>query len=251
MIKSSFVPIFALVYSAIFATSFSFAKESSVGNSFIPSNTLIEIATYQQEKIIPLLTMLNTWIEREFSQYPYLYAAPKDRIVFPSDLILVNSKEALIALAKKEDSIVGMAAMISFDWKALHEEMYLNVLFPGLLDSVRASGLDPSKMLYVDYFLTQPAYHNDEQIVQALYDSIKAFAKSLGKTQVCFIQEKGCPYYRACVANSYQIEPWDEVIEGIQSTGIRSRASWPSLDKLGNTVEREHMLEFFYIDLDE
>jgi hypothetical protein len=249
MMHSSFIRFFALAYSTVCATSFSFALEQPVASNLVQSPASIEVTTYQKEEIIPLLTLLNDWIEREFSQYPYLYAAPEDRIIFPSDIILVNSKKALVALAKKEGSVVGMAAMISFDVDFLHTT-YLDGLFPHLLENVRASGLDPSKMLYVDYFITEPAYHNDEQIVQSLYESIKGFAKSLGKTQVCFIQERGCPYHPACPKKPYHIEPWGEIIQGVQDPGIRSRSSWPTIDQSGNAKETEHSPEFFFIDLD-
>src|SRR5262249_31628511 len=78
---------------------------------FTPLHTLLAekifIEAYQRENIVPLLPLLNSWGERAFSAYPYLLSSPKEQIVCPSDLIFVNSLNALVILAKKEDAILG------------------------------------------------------------------------------------------------------------------------------------------------
>ncbi len=217
--------------------SLSLAKE-------VPAQT-IEVTTYQREEIVPLLPLLNQWILREFSQYPYC-SPPKDLVVFPSDIIFVNSREALVALAKKEDQVIGMITLIAFDSPSLHA-MYLNQWFPHLLEEVRAHGFDPSKFLYVDYFLTEPSLHNDEQTVQALYQTLLHFAKKLGKTQLCYMADVGHPTNSG---GKYSVEPWGEVIYGFQSMEIRTIAILPTIDPTGGVKEREHTIEFFFKNLE-
>src|ERR1700687_4185204 len=85
----------------------------------------IQVETYRREEIIPLLPMLNAWADREFAQYPYLLFPSDEQIVCPSDLVFVNSRDAMIAVAKEEDKIVGLAAMISFDAPVVHA-LYFN-----------------------------------------------------------------------------------------------------------------------------
>jgi hypothetical protein len=199
------------------------------------------------KNITSILPLLHDWAVRAFSQYPYLHSPPKEAIASPFDLLLVNSKDAPVLLAKKGEKIVGMAALISFDSEPLHSS-YFNQPYPRLLEEMEAKGFDPSKMVYVGYFLAEPSYHNDEQVVQPVYEAIVNFAKSLGKTQICYTDDIGFPGHPAA-ATSQPIEPWGAVIQGVKATGVRIPISWPTLDATGNVKEIEHTLEFFVKDL--
>jgi len=210
----------------------------------------IHIETYRSENIIPLLTLLNEWTLREFAQYPYLFVPPKDQVIFPSDVTLVNSKDSMVVLAKKEGTVAGMAAFISFDSPVLHTTYltYLSNLV--LLDKFNELGFDPSRILYVDYFLTAPQWRNDAAIVNAVYDQIKDFAREKGKTQICFIMDVSQPKHSSA-QSKISIEPWEDVIGDFQSTGFRNVLAWPTLTEEGFAQEMEHTLEFFLKDLEE
>lgn len=146
----------------------------------------LHVETYQREAILPLLVTLNTWADRAFGHYPYLLSSSEEQIVCPSDLVFVNARDAMIALAKQEDKIVGIAAMISFDSPTLHT-MYFHRFH--IIDKCISLNIDPSKMLYVAYFLTDEECHNDLDIVDILYHCICNFALKLGKSQICFMED--------------------------------------------------------------
>jgi hypothetical protein len=211
-----------------------------------PLHTLlaeIYIEAYQRENIVPLLPFLNTWGERAFSAYPYLLCSPKEQIVCPSDLVFVNSTNSLIILAKKEDAILGLVAMISFDCPMLHA-MYFDRF--QLIEKMQRLQIDYSRMLYVAYFLTAPECHNDETIVDALYDKIRDFAKENGKTQLCFMDDIGDAEHRLKPLSKTYIEPWGDVIHGCTSLPLQITIAWPTIDAEG---DREHTLAFFAKDL--
>jgi hypothetical protein len=196
----------------------------------------ISVESYQQERIVALLPLLNTWADREFSHYPYLLSSPKDQIVCPSDLVFVNSSDALITLAESQGHIVGMAAMISFDSPVLHA-MYFDRF--RLFEKMQALGIDCTQMLYVAYFLTAPDCHNDPKVVKALYDRIVAFAQEKGKTQLCYMEDIGDPDH------PYRIEPWGDVIDGCKSLKLQVRIAWPTQTLDGPAQDLQHTLEFF------
>jgi len=220
-----------LLIAALFFSSNLLFAESNEGSD-------IQINTYKKENIIPLLTTLQEWSVREFGNAPYLYAPPKENIVAASDILFVNGKDALIALAKKEEQVVGIIALIAFD--AL--EQYFGV---DLFHRIQKAGFDPSQILYVGYFLTAPEYHNDPDVVQALYATCADYAKQLGKTQICYMDDVGLP---GAPPLNDQIEPWGAVIHGFKSTGVQISLSWPTKDS-DVVKEREHILEFYAKDL--
>ena len=231
----------------VFIPSFSQASSLKSLESHKNVDRSIQVTTFKGKNIISLLPLLHTWAAREFSQYPYFYSPPKDTIACPFDLILANSKDAVVILAKKGKKVVGMAALISFDSEPLHVS-YFNQRYPHLLEQMKEKGFEPAKMLYAGYFLTDPACHNDSQVVQLVYENIVSFAKSLGKTQVCYMDDIGFPGHPKA-ATSQPIEPWRAVIQGFQTTGIQIPISWPTLDQTDDVKEIEHTLEFFVKDL--
>lgn len=206
----------------------------------------VQIETYQAEQIVPLLPLLNTWAEREFSRYPYLLSSPKDQIVCPSDIIFVNSSDAMLALAKLQGKVVGMAAMISFDSPALHS-MYFERFH--LMEKMQALDVDCSRMLYVAYFLTAPEFHNDNHIVHALFSKVVDFAHQKGKSHLCFMEDIAQHDHPLKPVRKTFIEPWGEVICGFTSMNLRINISWPTVDADGAVKELEHALEFFVKDL--
>jgi hypothetical protein len=197
----------------------------------------IEVVLYRQEGIIPYLTTMYNWAVREFGQAPYLYAPPKEHLVSMSDLLLINSPKAALALAKKEGKIVGLVSFISFDAAELHSAYFTE---HDLLKKMRSSGFDPSRMLYVSSFLTAPEYHNDPAVVDALYATMINAAYEQGKSQLCYMEDIGYA--------PTKIEPWGVVIQNCKSTNIQVDISWPT--KQGNSSkELPHTLEFFVHNL--
>jgi len=238
--KRGLCKFIGLLIAALFVSSNLLFAESNEGSD-------IQINTYKKENIIPLLTTLQEWSVREFGKAPYFYAPPKENIVAPSDIFFVNGKDALIALAKKEDQVVGVISLIAFDALELQAQ-YFGQDTLGQVDlfhRIQKAGFDPSQILYVGYFLTAPECHNDHDVVQALYGACVDYAKQIGKTQICYMDDVGLP--GAPPLNDL-IEPWGTVINGFKSTGVQISHSWPTKDS-DEVKEREHILEFYVKDL--
>jgi hypothetical protein len=229
-------------FAALLFSLFSFAQAQTLCSEMNPA---VQIEAYQAEQIIPLLPMLNTWAEREFSRYPYLLSSPKDQIVCPSDLVFVNSSDAMIAVANNQGKMTGIAAMICFDSPALHS-MYFGRFH--LIEKMQALGIDYSRMLYVAYFLTAPECHNDEHIVHALYSKVVDFAQQKGKSQLCFMDDIAQHDHPLKPIRKTFIEPWGAVICGFSSMNMQISIAWPTVDLDGTVKELEHTLEFFVKD---
>ncbi len=229
----------------LFSSSFLPAQERvTPSEKKIPNNVKVEM--YSAGSIVPLLPMLNEWSVREFVHSPYRYSPSKNQIVSPTDIILVNSRDSLIALAKRDGRVVGIISLIPFDAPELQRMQFGQL---SVLEKIQASGFDPSKMIYAGYFLTAPDVHNDRQIVDALYQAMTNFALEKGKTQVCYMEDIG-RLDPPNAENQSSIEPWGEVIKGFDSTGVQIGISWPTLEKDGSVKEMEHTLEFFVKDLE-
>lgn len=193
----------------------------------------IEVTRYKQEAIIPYLTTMHQWSVREFGNAPYLYAPPEEQIVSATDLVLVNSNRAELALARKDGKVVGMVTTVAFDVPELHGPYFFQ---HDLLNKMRSAGFKPERMLYVGYFITAPECHNDPAVVDALYASIVQHAYAEGKSELCYMEDIG--------PATTKIEPWGAVIHDLTSTKIQVVIPWPT--QQGSTVEEApHTLEFF------
>lgn len=193
----------------------------------------IEVTRYKQEAIIPHLTMLNQWHVREFGHAPYFYAPPKEHVVCVSDILLVNSNRAELAVARKDGKVVGLVGTMAFDAPELQGQHFSQ---HDLMNKMRNAGFEPGRMLYVAYFLTAPECHNDPAVVDALYASIVQHAYAEGKSELCYMEDIG--------PATTKVEPWGAVIHDLTSTKIQVSIPWPT--QQGNTVKEVlHTLEFY------
>jgi len=225
--------IFLVFLTLLMASIVSYAREpighEQKGDS---EESSIEVTRYKQEAIIPYLTMLQSWSIREFGNAPYLYAPAKEQIISMSDIILVNSHRAELALARKDGKIVGMVGTVPFDVRELHGTYFSAY---DLINKMRSAGLAPQNMLYVAYFLTAPECHNDPAVVDALY-AVVQHAYAEGKSELCYMEDIG--------PASTKIEPWGAVIQDCIATNIQVVIPWPT--KQGAVIkEMPHTLAFY------
>jgi hypothetical protein len=212
----------------------SYAKDPINHEQKVVSNeSNIEVTRYKQEAIIPYLTTLQSWSVREFGHAPYLYAPSKEQIVCISDVVLVNSNRAELALARKDGKLVGLVATVAFDVPELHGHYFFQ---HDLINKMRSAGFEPGRMLYVAYFLTAPECHNDPAVVDALYASTVQHAYAEGKSELCYMEDIG--------PAPTKIEPWGAVIHDCTATKVQVVIPWST--KQGTQVkEVPHTLEFY------
>lgn len=207
--------------------------------SVVRCDAAFEINTYSTDQITPLLPLLEDWVEREFFQYPYLWAPPKGKICFGNSM-LVNEKNAQVVIVRKEGQVIGVAAGGAFD-----SEGFKSYLGQSAVEMTKARGYDPSRVLYMSYFLTASEYRNDERLVSAIYNKFADFARSLGRTHICFYEDFGDPDSPLKPEHPVPIEPWGYVIKGCKSMDIRLDLSWETLQPDGSVIDQSHSAELF------
>jgi len=208
-----------------------------------------ELSTYSTEQVEPLLSLLQDWGEREFIQYPYLWVPAKNEI-FEAYALLTKEKNSLVTLVKYEDKIIAAAAGVPFDAERLQslfneEKGEMNTL----LEKVEQQGYNPAHIFYMSFFLTAPEYHNDQRLVELIYNQYVQFIHSIGKSQICYFDDLGKAKHPLKPEKPTPIEPWGCVISGFKSMNVKKEFSWPTLQQDGSVKEETHHLEFFIKDI--
>jgi len=212
--------------------------------------TALELSSYSAEQIEPLLPLLEEWVQREFIQYPYLWLPPKGEFCM-SNVMLAAEKEALVTIVRKGQQVVGVAAAVSFDSEAFRTTYEAAVLGSNqsILEKMKEQGFDPSKMLYMNYFLTAPEYRNDENLVGLIYNNYVDFAHKIGRTQLCYFEDAGRVDHPLKPAHPTPIEPWGHAIQGFKSMYMQADLSWPTVQLDGSARDEAHTVEFFFKDI--
>lgn len=202
----------------------------------------LKIETYLEEKIVPHLSLLNAWVQRDYVQYPYLWAP--DNQEWGTDLF-IKEKKTLVTLAKRDGEVIGIAAGLPFDSHALQ------TYFPeSLIRQLNQQGYDPSQILYISIFLTAPKWRNNREVVEAIYNTYAAYAKALGKTKICYYEDVGIREEHPLKPEPFiPIEPWGYALHGFKSMGIKLNFPWMTLQVDGSAKEETHCVEFFIKDL--
>src|SRR4029079_19003193 len=137
--------------------------EESQESQVVEEGEALEMSSYSGEQITGLIPLLEEWVGREFANYPYLWV-PTQGEICETNARLPSEENALVTVVRKEGVVVGVAAGIAFD--SAHSKEGREVL-----DKVIAQGFDPSKMVYMCYFLTAPECRNDAKLVEMIYNN--------------------------------------------------------------------------------
>lgn len=210
----------------------------------------LELKSYSQEEIIPLLPLIQEWAARDFLNYPYLWVAPEEE-VFSGFSLYINEQSGMGAVVKKQGQVVGIALGLAFDCEGMQ------ALFgdleathgKSLNDKVKEKGFDPSRIIYMSLFLTAPEYRNDPEIVELLYNRFVDFAHAMGRNQLCYFEDARTLETDLKPENPIPIEPWGYVIHGFRSMNIRLDLRWNTLQSDGSSKEQFHTSEFFVKDI--
>ncbi len=203
----------------------------------------LELSTYLPDQIEPLLPELQEWVERAFIQYPYLWVAPADEYYVPN-VAMILEKDAMVALVRKNGRIVGVAAGVSLDSLSFQEQ-----LGRAVMRQFKERGFDPSVMVYMCYFLTAPEYLNEQHLVDLIYNQFVDFAHSIGKTQLCYLEDSGNFDHPLKPQMPMAIEPWGHVIHGFKNMNVEVEYTWPTMQSDGSVRDQAHAIEFFVKDL--
>lgn len=212
---------------------FSLALFGSLGAQEEP----LEIATYSSEEITPILPLLQDWVEREFLKYPYLWVAPKGTIYTPNER-LMEDERGLAAVVKRENEVVAVFCCIPFDSVALEPSLQ------PLLSTVKEKWFDPSRMLYIPYFLSLEDIRNDERAIYSIYQHLLEHAKQTGCHQICVMEALGQPNHLLRPDSFIALEPWGKL--GFEKMDIELEITWPTLQVDGSICEEAHTMVFLY-----
>ncbi len=200
---------------------------------------MFEISTYSTEQIIPLIPLLEEWIQREYVQYPYLWVPCEEG---PSLEMFVKEKHAMVTIAKYQGQVVGVAAGMNFDSEQLHEYFQQS-----LVEKAKEKGFDASQILYISFFLTAPEFRNEKHLAASIYDTYVGFARKLGKTKISYWTDFGKEGHPLKPKEPIAIEPW-ELMDGFKSMGVKLELFWPTLQQDGTVKSESHTAEFFIKD---
>jgi hypothetical protein len=202
---------------------------------------MFEVSTFSTEQIIPHIPILQEWVKRDYLEYPYLWV-PSDAECFMD--MFVNEKNALVTIVKKGEHVVGVAAGMPFNSEGLEPffEHPINAM-------AKARGFDPSRILYMSFFLTAPEHRNEKMLVSAIYDAYLSFAKKLNLTHVCYWSEIEPENHPLKSQYPTTIEPWGIAINGFRNMNLQLDLYWPTLQVDGSIKNAKHVAEFYIKEL--
>src|SRR5579863_4729279 len=129
------------------------------------------VETYFHQDIKPLLPLMQEWTEREFSQYPYLWVPPQGSEIAREVGLIPDEPQSLVAVVKMGERVVGIAGGVVFDGRVV--QAYFESLIPPhtptFAQRLQDQGVDPSRMVHMVFFLTDPAYRADVSLIGLLY----------------------------------------------------------------------------------
>jgi hypothetical protein len=222
---------------------FIFCFSVLLGASLSAANAEFDI--YTGDGITAFEPLMQEWCGVHFAPYPYLYAAPKNKIECPPPGIYAQENEAFLMLGKIDGKTVGMLSAIALD------SPFLNGLyFPeDTAAQIKERGYDPSEILYIGMFLIDGEHKQNGPLIFSMYDKLAALAKDLGKTKICYIDiimPEDHPLKPAVVTSP---EPWGETIKGFTSMDYTVNLNWNTFQVDGSVKDESHTLLFYIKDL--
>jgi hypothetical protein len=202
---------------------------------------MVTIETYSMQEIAPFSPLLEEWMKRDYIHYPYLWVPAKGECSLD---LFINEKSALVIIAKREEKIVGLAGGMSFECENLQ-----NFFQAPLTQLAEKQGFKPDQLFYMSFFLTAPECRNEQSLVLAIYDTYVKYAKSLGKTKICYWYDSGTPKHLMKPSELIPIEPWGYVLGDFTTMDIKLDLPWSTLQADGSVKEEMHPAEFFFKDL--
>lgn len=206
---------------------------------------MIKVQQFTGKKIIPWLSAMNDHCSQCLRGFPYLYAPTSSQIINPSDTIYVNEKDSLVIVAENAEGIVGIAAglPLSSYYLAAH---YFS---PDAIEKFREKGYDPENIWYMGYFLMKPKFQSDADLIDSIYSSFVERAKTLGKTQICYIDVIRSDAHPLRPNTYSHPEPYGRIIKGFSKTAVEIESTWPTF-QVGEKIKDEtHQLVFYISDL--
>lgn len=209
------------------------------------ASAFLTILTLSGKALLPWLPAMHEQCAKQLRLFPYLYAPLEEQYISPTDTTYVNSPESLVAIVKNKEDVVGIAAGIPLNSPFLSAHYFSNEL----LSQFQSQGHDPDKIWYMGYFLMNPEYQEDAQLIHSLYELFADHARALGKTQLCYVDALFSEDHPLKPLNYQHPEPWERLIGGFISSNVNIEASWPTLQSDGSVKEETHPICFYLKDL--
>jgi hypothetical protein len=215
------------------------------GNNIGAEKAMIKVQQCIGKEVIPWLPAMNEQCAQCLRGFPYLYSPTTGQIINPSDTIYVNEKDSLVIVAENAEGIVGIAAglPLSSYYLAAH---YFS---PEAIEKFREKGYDPKNIWYMGYFLMGPKFQNNADLIDSIYSSFVEKAKTLGKTQICYIDVIRSDTHSLRPNNYSHPEPYGSIIKGFSKTAVEIESTWPTFQVGGEIKAETHQLVFYISDL--
>lgn len=208
---------------------------------------MITLQVLRKEQILPVLPIMHQWTVEAFQRPPYSAARVSNKdIVDPQDTIYINDPEALVVIATHTEEVVGVAAGIPFDSR--HLRTYFESRNKSIYENITQLGFDPSQIFYITYILTAPKFENRAAVSCAIFDAFHTWATELKKKYLFWFEDASSgdsqqtPHEKA--------ETWKDDVGGFTQMSLKFNSSWPTYQPDGSIKEQEHMMNFFFKEVD-
>lgn len=201
------------------------------------------ITQYRHDEVKALRPILDQWAIDAYREYPYLYVYQEET---DYNTLFEVDPDAIVLFAERDGQKLGMISASPLNSPYLKEQAYTPSAY---LDQIKAQGFNPDTLYYISCFLMQQDERQNREVAILLFDKAVEFAKSLGKTQIAYMEIAADSNHPLKPKNFLPCEPWALLNKPFRSMNISVVTAWPTLQTDGSILEQSHSLPLYVMDI--
>lgn len=203
----------------------------------------IEIKNYRNNQINEMRPIVNEMGFTHYKKFPYFYVhddVPNFRSCFEND------PNALLVCAEKNSKVIAILEAIPLNSSFLKDTPFTP--FPVLQD-IKNKGFNIDQTFYISGFIVNAEERLNKKMILNMFNNAVDLAKSLGKTQICFMELIGDENHPLKPDPYVPVEPWHELGVEFRKMDVSIDLAWPTLQPDNSVKEQVHTLTFFIGDI--
>jgi len=201
------------------------------------------ITSHRNETVKELRPILDQWAIDAYREYPYFYVFQQET---DYNTIFEVDPDAIVLFAERDGKKVGMISASPLSSPYLQEQAYTP---SGYLDQIKSQGYNPETIYYISCFLLKQDERQSLQTATLLFNQAVMFAKSLGKTQICYMEITADPTHPLKPTPYFPCEPWALLNKPFTSMNVTVEATWPTLQADGSVLEELHKMPLYVMEI--
>lgn len=207
------------------------------------SDNMTSVTAFRHEEVKALRHILDQWAIDAYREYPYLYVYQEET---DYNTLFEVDPDAIVLFAERDGQKLGMISASPLHSPYLQEQAYTPSAY---LDEIKAQGFNPETIYYISCFLMQKEERQNREAALLLFDKAVAFAKSLGKTQIAYMEISQTPNHPLKPDSYLPCEPWALLNRPFRPMGVAVCTSWPTLQADGSVCDQTHTLPLYVMDI--